>query len=125
MKTATEIKQFDHETWISKLKSYKNEIASLQNTLAEVAAHPRKREVLAGVEHFQNQFIVQRSNLNEILHSLKMDEKDERFEHVTGTHSPERAQHQQHCKELAEGFENTMSELQAEFHAFLSKNKAS
>ena len=123
MKTATEIKRFDHAEWIDKLKSYKNEIASLEGTLSHLVAVSRKPEVLARAEHFQNQFIVQKSNVNDILHAVKMDQKEAYFELITKPNSQSRTLAEDRSKDLAETFEKTMSELKNEFGAFMTKER--
>jgi len=123
MKTATEIKQFDHAEWIDKLKSYKNEIASLEGSLSSLAGVTRKPEVLARVEHFQNQFIVQKSNVNDILHAVKMDQKEAYFELITKPNSETRTLAEVRSKDLAETFVKTMDELKNDFSKFMTKER--
>ncbi len=123
MKTATEIKECDHAEWIDKLKSYKHEIVTLEERLAEIARSTRKTDVLAQVEHFQNQFILQRSNLNDILYAIKLDEKEYHFELIS---MPKGAEHTlvSPSFELAEQFEKTMDELKETFTVFEKRHRA-
>ena len=122
MKTATiEIKHFDHPTWIAKLKSYKNEISSMERRLAELASRANKPNELARVEHFQNQFIVQKSNVNDILHNIKMDDKEFRYEQQHPSSPYEASRGREHSRDLAETFERTMIELQSDFESFSNK----
>ena len=124
MKTAIGIKTFDHALWISKLKNYKNEFVVLEEKLAQInSANPKKTEVLSRVEHFQNQFIVQKSNLNDILHAVKMDEREHNFKELTSTLDEDAPAPR--AQELAKTFEKTMDELKNDFTQFAVKNHVS
>jgi hypothetical protein len=124
MKTAIELKNFDHTLWIAKLKNYKSEIVSLESKLEEIAARSTKPEILAKVEHFQNQFIVQKSNVNDIIHALKMDEKNYRYEMIMNRNELGRKPSEDPKeKDLAETFEKTMKELKSEFEKFVLRGK--
>jgi len=57
--------------WVKELAFYKDELKTFQNRLEEVVKGNNKQEVLAEVEHFQNQFIRQ----NEVVDTLKHDFK--------------------------------------------------
>ena len=50
------------------------EIEILKERLAEIANKNSSKLVLSEVEHFQNQFIVQRNNIDEIGHLIKLNE---------------------------------------------------
>jgi uncharacterized protein (DUF342 family) len=122
MKTATiEISHFDHPAWIAKLKSYKNEIGVLERRLSELASRCQKPNEFARVEHFQNQFIVQKSNVNDILHNIKMDNKEYQYEQISHSPSNVTSRLREHSMDLATTFERTMIELQSDFESFSSK----
>jgi hypothetical protein len=125
MKTAIELKHFDHAEWIAKLKSYKNEIVLLEKRLQELTSGNLKKESLAQVEHFQNQFIVQKSNVNDILHVVKMDEKQLHYDMVMNPIALDRrkADDQPREKDLVIGFEKTMTELKSDFTKFANRGK--
>jgi thioester reductase-like protein len=57
--------------WVKELAFYKDELKTFQNRLEEVVKGNNKQEVLAEVEHFQNQFIRQ----NEVVDTLRHDFK--------------------------------------------------
>jgi len=63
-----------HQDWLSRLEFYKEEIQILRERLQEIAAKNSSQEVLSKVEQFQNQFIVQRNNIDELAHSIKVNE---------------------------------------------------
>ena len=48
----------NHITWLNYLAFYKDEMQVFQHRLEEVAAKHQNNEVLAVVEHFQNQLIL-------------------------------------------------------------------
>ena len=53
----------DHSTWLKELDFYNEELSLLEKRLLEIADKNNGKEVMAEVEHFQNQFIVQRNNI--------------------------------------------------------------
>lgn len=58
------------EESIDMLDFYKDEIQSLEKRLQEVAARNTKLPILAQVEHFQNQLLVQRDNFTKLKHAI-------------------------------------------------------
>ena len=56
--------------YLSELALAKDEIKTYINRLSEVVSANTGKEVLAEVEHFQNQIIVQRNNLEELSHGI-------------------------------------------------------
>jgi NAD-dependent SIR2 family protein deacetylase len=63
-----------HQDWLSRLQFYKEEIYILKERLQEITSKNSSKEALAKAEHFQNQFIVQRNNIDELVHSIKVHE---------------------------------------------------
>jgi hypothetical protein len=70
----TELHQ-DHQEWLIALAFYKDEIKSFENRLGEVAIANKNTDILKQVEHFQNQFDIQRQNISDFEHNIKHDEK--------------------------------------------------
>ena len=62
--------------WRSSLDLFMQELKSYNNRLNEVAGQNNKEMVLKQVEHFQNQFIVQKDNLETLLHEIKIQEQN-------------------------------------------------
>ena len=50
----------EHKTWLNKLLFYKDELSIMANRISEVAKKNTSNEVLALVEKFQNQLIIQK-----------------------------------------------------------------
>jgi hypothetical protein len=44
--------------------------------LEEIVAKNNQKDVLSNVEHFQNQFIIQRNEIDQLLHDIKLKEKE-------------------------------------------------
>lgn len=65
----------DHKEWLIALAFYKDEIKSFENRLGEVATANTHSDVLTEVEHFQNQFFIQRQNISNLEHAIKHDEQ--------------------------------------------------
>jgi tetrahydromethanopterin S-methyltransferase subunit G len=59
-----------HLEWRKSIDFYKDEFNTLEKRLDEIVQKNNKQQVMAGVEHFQNQFIVQRNNLDELKHRI-------------------------------------------------------
>ena len=60
----------DHSTWLKELDFYNEELSLLEKRLLEIADKNNGKEVMAEVEHFQNQFIVQRNNMDVLQHNI-------------------------------------------------------
>jgi hypothetical protein len=63
---------YSHEIieWNNSIAFYLSEIDILQERLLEVAAKNNKEAVSASIEHFQNQFILQKQNLQVLRHDV-------------------------------------------------------
>lgn len=117
-------KQHEENTdWTNKLNFYKDEVKILEGRLEEIAAKNSGNDVLAEVERFQNQFIIQRNNIDEILHAVKMNE--EALIEVIKS-NPVAVDHRKveyHAQEqdLVDSFEKNFNELREDFNAFAAK----
>ncbi len=113
----------EHREWMSKLKFYEDEITILKNRLSEIVSKNTQKDVLAQAEHFQNQFIVQKENIDEISHSITIDEEviqkavDKKPKYVDQLSMEPHANE----KVAMDSFEKNFTELRAEFNKFASK----
>lgn len=64
----------EHVDWNEHLSYFKNEITGFKHQLEEVVQQNTEREVLAQVEHFQNQFIRQEEVIDELMHDITIEE---------------------------------------------------
>lgn len=112
----------DHIEWINKLDFYKDDLKIFNNRLAEIVSKNNHTEVLAEIEKFQNQFIVQNDNIDQIKHIINLDEdkiikeinsNPIAVDHRTMSHSGE--------KDLVDTFEKNFKSIREEFNKFSAK----
>jgi hypothetical protein len=113
----------EHTEWIKGLAFYKDEMHILENRLLEVAAKNTVFEALQGIEHFQNQFVVQRNNIDELKHKIKehmsvFTKLPEMLEEVVEN---ERLADHENLRDEYQTFEKVIRELRLEFNVFLAK----
>jgi hypothetical protein len=65
---------FEHVLWENELSFYTDELAILEPRLAEIVSQNTKQEALASVEHFQNQFLLQKANIHKLQRDIKTHE---------------------------------------------------
>jgi hypothetical protein len=58
---------FEHENWSRELSFWEDELSSFQNRLDELAVRWTDKSVLAQIDKFQNQFLLEK----EAIHSIK------------------------------------------------------
>jgi CBS-domain-containing membrane protein len=109
--------------WANKLKFYKEELEVLKTRLAEITSKNNNQEVLKEVEHFQNQFIIQRNNIDTIAHEVKMNEEKLMAEIKSNPVAADHRKVEYHTKEkdMVNSFEKNMNEIRSEFNRFASK----
>ena len=113
----------DHTIWTKGLEFYKDEFDLMSKRLLAISEKNTTEEARKGVEHFQNQFLIQRKNISDLKHevknyvtSLSNDAKDH------GGHVDEVYIRQGNSlKERYEQLELIMNSLRHEFNEFLSK----
>jgi uncharacterized protein (DUF342 family) len=113
-----------HNEWIRGLDFYKDDIHILEERLSELSTHQLVMLAKQQMEHFQNQFIIQRNNIDVLKHRI-----NEHLKHLgkeAGAHAGhiERNTEKEH-EELGDEYamiEKVMSELRHEFNNYLSRN---
>jgi len=114
----------EQSDWQRGLEFYKQELQIHANRLSDVSGmYESKEELKPNVEHFQNQFIVQRNNIDQLSHDLGS------FEKKVSSETQEMAQHI-HSETLTEHdllrdrfttLEKTINDLRHEHNKFLAK----
>lgn len=109
--------------WSNTLKFYKEELDVLKTRLSEIASKNNSQDVLKEVEHFQNQFIIQRNNIDKISHEVKMNEEKLMTEIKNNPTAVDHRKVEYHNKEkdLVSSFEKNMNEIRGDFKRFASK----
>ena len=113
----------DHQEWLKGVEFYDQDLDTLEKRLMEIVTKNNTRDVMAGVEHFQNQFIVQRNNIDELRHSIN--------EHAGKVASGAKAHEgrmettlvgeHEGLGEQVRSFEKVFNELRHEYNLFLAK----
>ena len=113
----------DHTIWQKGFGFYKDELDIMESRLTEIAKRNPTFQARQGVEHFQNQFIVQRNNIDELKHEVNIyvsklgtdaQQHGGRMEsHMIDEHAT--------LHEKYEDFERVMNILRHEFNEYLSK----
>lgn len=113
----------DHKVWLSELSLVKDQLKSFQNRLEKVAIANTNKDILAKVEHFQNQFIRE----NEVIDILKHDINQKEALLVANVASNSVAADHRKTDDEPElrdrmlTFSKIFNELSAEYHEFLAE----
>ena len=113
----------EHIDWSKHLNFYKDEIGTFKHRLEEIVRANTAIEVLAQVEHFQNQFIRQNEVIDELMHTINVEEdkivRDAQGNNVATDHR--KADENWDLVEQMEIFDKIYGELKDEFNRFLSE----
>lgn len=114
----------EHQEWLKKLSFYKDDLVILQNRVEEVAANYTSKEFQAMVDHFLNQFLIQREQIQHLKHEIKnLEVQIENEVHKNSTAVDHRTMpdHAEQ-REKIETFEQIFTELRKDLMNFLSKS---
>ena len=117
------IEQFQDElqSWKRELSSTKEEIKSFEQELTDLACRNHNREVLAHVEHFQNNFIRQKEVIDELRHDLP--DSRNKVENIFNSRFQQESEHDAHAhlSDRMETFRKLYNELKEDFQKFESE----
>ena len=122
--TESVYKQHEENTeWMNKLNFYKDEIRIMNGRLEEIASKNSSTDALSDVERFQNQLIIQRNNIDNISHEVKMNEEALIAEIKTNPTAVDHRKVENHNKEkdLVDSFEKNINNLRDDFNRFSAK----
>jgi len=114
----------EQSDWQRGLDFYKDEIKIHAHRLSDVSGmYAPKDEMKPQVEHFQNQFIVQRENIDQLAHDLGSFEKKVSHEtEVMAEHiKAETLSEHDVLRDRYSALENTINDLRHEHNTFLAK----
>jgi hypothetical protein len=113
----------ENEDWINKLNFYKDEIHILKGRLEELAQKNTSKNVAAEIEHFQNQFIIQRNNIDNIAHAVKINESEliDSIESNPISANHRKMEYHEREHDLIATFEKNFKHLRQDFNKFSSK----
>ncbi|TLP81748.1 hypothetical protein [Maribacter sp. ACAM166] len=67
---------FEHKQWRSELAFWEDELKSFKNRLAELVKRWTDKNVLAQLEHYQNEFILHGEVIDTLQHEINVHETD-------------------------------------------------
>lgn len=113
----------EHAAWKNNLLFYKEEIAVFKRRLEELAQKNNAAEVNVQIEHFQNQFVIQRNNIDELLHVIHVCEDELETEIKKNPVAVDHRKVEFHSEEQEqiESFEKHFNALRKEFYGFAAK----
>ena len=113
----------ENTDWMNRLDFYKAEIDILKNLLGEVAEKNTAEDVQKQVEHYQNQFIVQRNNIDILAHNIQLNEDKLQKEIVSNPVAVDHRKMEYHQteKEFIDFFETNFNEVRHDFKVFAAK----
>ncbi|HSQ47406.1 MAG TPA: hypothetical protein VLM44_10880 [Lutibacter sp.] len=114
---------FEHKQWRRELLFWEDELKSLQNRLNELVLRWTDKEVLAQLEHYQNQFIIQENAIDELedhinLHEINISEQLKKGKDVLDVQMVKK---HIELRNHMDTQRNLYSELKGNFFRFLSK----
>ena len=114
---------FEHKQWRRELLFWEDELKSLQNRLSELVMRWTDKEILAQLEHYQNQFMIQENTIAELedhinLHETNISAHLKKGEDVL---NQQLVKNHLEFRNQMDSQRNLYSELKRNFFQFLSK----
>lgn len=66
---------FEHQLWLSEVKFYIDELKIYQKRLEKILSKNKSEDFRKKIEHFQNKFIIQKGQLDDLSHHINMHEE--------------------------------------------------
>ena len=114
---------FEHKQWRSELAFWEDELKSFKNRLSELIRRWTNKEVLAQLEHYQNEFILHEGVIDELQEAIEKHETRIAGQTQSGHEALDTALTKKHLE-----FRNKMetqrqiyADLKKEFFRFLTK----
>ncbi len=113
-----------HRSWLNYLSFYGEEMQIFQKRLEEVAQKDRATEFQAFVEHFQNQFILQREQLDILHHDIREVEKEIEiaYEANPTLAGNRRLETEDALQDRVDTFARLFHEMKDEFYQFVARH---
>ncbi len=114
---------FEHELWKSELDFWKDELKSFKNRLSELETRWTDKEVLAKLEHYQNEFTLHGGVIADMQETIEKHEANIAGHSQAGNESMDVAMVKKHLefRHKMETQRETYATLKKEFFRFLSK----
>ncbi|MFM9943866.1 MAG: hypothetical protein ACKVQB_01395 [Bacteroidia bacterium] len=113
--TQSDVLHSENLEWLKRLASYADEVNAMQLQIEGIAASYTSQSVMAKIEHFQNQLIIQKHRINSLKHSIKNNEKLINLD--TNVADTDHAS----AKDQVNTFEKIISDLRQELGQFMQQ----
>ncbi len=113
----------EHRDWVRSLAFYKEQIVLLKERLTELAKQGSKEDIPIQLDHFENQFKIQQTNIDTLSHNIRSFLHHAADQAAANDGFVERDLFNEH-EELRDQFiqeEKTIHELRHDFNKFASK----
>jgi hypothetical protein len=113
----------EHRDWLRALTFYKQEISILQQRLSQISILYSNEDVKSEVEHFQNVFVIQNNNIDNMTAQLKQHESHMNSDVLAHAQHLTKETLDEH-ESLRDAYiilEKTINEHRHEFNRFLAK----
>jgi hypothetical protein len=114
---------FEHQLWVKELRFYKDELLVFNKRLEEVSGMYTNKDVVATLEHYQNQFILHNEVADVLLHDLNGHERflaDTARESIIAIDHRAFSDHPE-LRERMDSFIKIYRELRHDYMRFLSR----
>ena len=114
---------FEHKHWQSELALWEDELKSFNHRLEELVKRWTNKDVLAQLEHYQNEFILHGNVLETLLHQINAHEDNmaEHYKRNEDVINRELAKQHLEFRDKMENQREIYSKLKKDFFKFLSK----
>ena len=116
---------FEHQLWTNELRFFEDEINIYEGYLSDLVTHSNDKEMLAKLEHFQNQFIRQKEVIDHMRHDIR--EHEHAISHFAeanpsySTSDEVRFEDHDDLRDRMDQFKRIYSDLKKEFYQFMRK----
>ncbi len=113
----------ENKDWTNSLLFYTDDVKIMKGRLAEVAAKNTSRDVLAQVEHFQNQLLIQGNAIDTLKHEINLSNDTIHKEVNKNGTAVDHRKIKDHTviRDNMVSFENIFKTLRHEFNEFIGK----
>jgi hypothetical protein len=113
----------EHQGWINHLNFFEDELKVMRHRLEEIVSANNKQDILKMVEHFQNQGIIQKNEIDNLKHTVRMAEQEllAFIEQNPQVADKRKKEDEVAIRRQVDSFEKLFTELRQEFNAFAGK----
>lgn len=114
----------DHQEWDKKLAFYEDELKIMTNRLSEVSAKNTNTEVKIKVEQFQNRFVIQKNEIDQLKHSINIakDQVTANIKENPVAYSHRKLEDDKELRDKMQIFEPIFTSLKEDFTQFAAEN---